>query len=497
MNPILVFGTIAAYFSLLLLISYLTSRKRTASTFFTANRKSPWYLVAFGMIGASLSGVTFISVPGWVGNTAFSYFQMVLGYLPGYLIIALVLLPMYYKLNLVSIYTYLQNRFGTFSYKTGSGFFLLSRTIGASFRLFLVATVLQIAFFDSFGIPFYITILTTILLIYLYTFRAGIKTIVWTDTLQTFFMLLAVVISVIVIANELGWSFTQVFQNVKDHPYSKTFFWDTDSDLNFFKRFFAGTFIAIVMTGLDQDMMQKNLTCRNLKDAQKNILWLSLTLLPVNLLFLGLGVLLYSYVQHTGMVLTDASEFFFNTETGKYLNTDKLFPMLALTKLNVVAGLVFLLGVIAAAFSSADSAITSLTTAFYVDILDKKVDDNSAKATRTRRLVHFGISVAIFVIILLFNLLNNKSVIQAVFEIAGYTYGPLLGLFAFGLFTKLQVRDKLVPIVAIASPVISYIIAANSVALFGGYKFGFELLIINGLITFGGLLLINKGQERI
>ncbi|MDF1546802.1 MAG: sodium:solute symporter [Bacteroidales bacterium] len=492
MNPILVFTVIASYFSLLLIISYLSSRKSDTATFFTGNKQSPWYMVAFGMIGATLSGVTFISVPGEVGNSSFYYFQMIIGYLLGYFVIATVLLPIYYKLNLVSIYTYLEKRFGNSSYKTGAGFFLLSRVIGASFRLFLVATVLQLAFFDSFNIPFEITVIVTLLLIWLYTYRAGIKTIVWTDTLQTFFMLFAVIISIYLISSHMGLSFTGLLSEVQTSNYSTIFDWEWHSDRNFFKQFFAGAFLAIVMTGLDQDMMQKNLTCRNLKDAQKNMLWFSLTLVPVNLLFLSLGTLLYAFVAKTGLTFSGAESFHFSTETANFIHTDKLYPELAINHFGTAAGITFLLGIIAAAFSSADSALTALTTSFTVDILGIDVYKESKNTQVKKRYIHLGFSIVIFIVILIFKWINNDSVINMVFKVAGYTYGPLLGLYAFGLFTKFQVKDKFVPIIAIASPIITYTINNYSEEILGGYKFGFELLLLNGIIMFLGLFLIRR-----
>ncbi len=489
MDPRLVFGITAGYFALLLIVSHFTSKNATNLTFFTGNRKSPWYVVAFGMIGATLSGVTFISIPGEVGAIispeeptikAFSYFQLVLGYLLGYFVIANVLMPLYYRLNLVSIYTYLDQRYGVSTYKTGSLFFLLSQTMGASLRLFLVAGVLQIGFFDSFGIPFSVTVLVTILLIWVYTFRAGIKTVVWTDTLQTFFMLLAVLISIFVVASQLGFSTKEVVRNLHEHPYSKVFFWDWQSSKYFFKQFFSGAFIAIVMTGLDQNMMQKNLTCRNIKEAKKNMYWFSIILVPANLLFLSLGLMLYMYAEAEGISIP--------------AQTDDLYPILALNHFSIFAGIVFLLGIIAAAFSSADSALTALTTAFCVDFLNLK-KRSEKKSKQIRLAVHIGFSTIMFLIIVIFRLINNDSVISAVFTIAGYTYGPLLGLYAFGMFTRIKVRDKLVPVVAIFSPVISYIISANSVNWFNGYRFGFELLIVNGLLTFIGLLLIRKRKS--
>ena len=492
MSPLIVFTVIAAYFSLLIFISYLTSRKANTATFFTANRQSPWYLVAFGMIGASLSGVTFISVPGEVGNSNFHYFQMVIGYLLGYFVIATVLMPIYYRLNLISIYTYLEKRFGFASYKTGAAFFLLSRVIGASFRLFLVATVLQMAFFNSFGIPFWSTVVVTILLIWLYTFRAGIKTIVWTDTLQTTFMLLAVVISIYLIGDEMNLSFSGLAAEIQSSQFSKVFEWDWQPKLNFFKQFFAGAFMAIVMTGLDQDMMQKNLTCRNLKDAQKNMFWFSIILVPVNLLFLSLGALLYSYFASTGLSFSGEEVFGFMQETGRFAHTDKLYPELAINHFGLAAGVTFLLGIIAAAFSSADSALTSLTTSFTVDILGIDVNKESKDTRKNKRYIHLGFSALIFLVILIFNSITDKSVINQVFTAAGYTYGPLLGLYAFGLFTKMQVKDKFVPIIAIISPVLTYFVNYFSEELLGGYQFGFELLLVNGLFMFIGLLLVSK-----
>ncbi|MEJ2006266.1 MAG: sodium:solute symporter, partial [Cyclobacteriaceae bacterium] len=387
------------------------------------------------MIGATLSGVTFISVPGWVGTSGFSYLQMVFGYLVGYFVIATVLMPLYYKMNLVSIYGYLEQRFGFWSYKTGAFYFLLSRTIGAAFRLFLVAGVLQLAIFDAWNIPFHITVLVTITLIWLYTFRGGIKTIVWTDTLQTLFMLTAVVLSIYTIGNELDLTTSGMIASVKESTYSKVFFWDWQDSKNFFKQFISGAFIAIVMTGLDQDMMQKNLTCRNLQDAQKNMFWFSGTLVFVKLLFLMLGALLYIYANERGIGIPE--------------RTDDLFPMMALDYFPFAAGIAFLLGITAAAYSSADSALTALTTSFCVDFLGFKREDTlelKIKQRRIRVLVHIGFSLVLFVMIVIFREFLDGAVIQRVFEAAGYTYGPLLGLYAFGLFTNKAVRDPLVPL---------------------------------------------------
>jgi SSS family transporter len=479
MNPYLTISILAAYFGVLLLISHFTSRGANNLTFFTANRQSPWFLVAYGMIGASLSGVTFISVPGEVGNSFFSYFQVVLGYIVGYVVIGTVLLPLYYRMNSLTIYGYLEERFGYYAYKTGASFFLLSRIVGSSFRLFLVAGVLQIAIFDAWNIPFWVAVLVTMVLIWLYTFRGGIKTIVWTDTLQTTFMLLAVVVSIKLIGDELGLSFSQLSETVQASELSRIFFWDWQDGKNFFKQFTSGAFIAIVMTGLDQDMMQKNLTCRSLKDAQKNMLWFTITLVIVNLFFLVLGVLLYEYAAAKGIAIPE--------------RTDNLYPMLALNYFPIAAGILFLLGITAAAYSSADSAMTALTTSFCVDILGmKQAEALDPRQGTIRKRVHIGFMLVIFFVIILFEILNDESVINSIFKAAGYTYGPLLGLFAFGLFSKRIVRDQWIPLVCILSPVISYIINANSVAWLGGYQFGFEILILNGLLTFTGLWLFSK-----
>ncbi len=477
MNANIILLIFIIYFLVLLFISRLTTKKSSFNDFFNANRSSPWYLVAFGMIGTSLSGVTFISVPGEVGNTNFSYFQVVLGYLLGYYVIAKVLLPLYYKLNLVSIYTYLDQRFGYYSYKSGAFFFLLSRTIGASFRLFLVAGVLQIAVFNQLGMPFYFSVLITILLIWVYTFKGGIKTIVWTDALQTFFMLSAVIITIFIILDKMDISLLESVVLIKNSSYSNIFYFDWKSSNDFFKQFFSGAFIAIVMTGLDQDMMQKNLTCKNLGDAQKNIFWFCVILVIANLLFLSLGALLYIYSESLNIPIPQRS--------------DDLYPILALNNLGGLTSIIFLLGIIAAAYSSADSALTSLTTSFCIDFLNI---DNSLNKKKIRFFVHIGFSVILFLVILIFKEINDESVINSIFKAAGYTYGPLLGLFSFGIFTKYNVRDRFVLPICILSPAFSYIINMYSEQLLFGYKFGFEILLLNGLITFLGLFLIRKKQ---
>ena len=475
MNTNIILLIFIIYFLVLLFISRLTTKKSSYNDFFNANRSSPWYLVAFGMIGTSLSGVTFISVPGEVGNSNFSYFQVVLGYLLGYYVIAKVLLPLYYKLNLVSIYTYLDQRFGYYSYKSGAFFFLLSRTIGASFRLFLVAGVLQIAVFNQLGMPFYFSVLITILLIWVYTFKGGIKTIVWTDALQTFFMLSAVIITIFIILEEMNLSLFESIELVKNSQYSNIFYFDWKSSNDFFKQFFSGAFIAIVMTGLDQDMMQKNLTCKNLEDAQKNIFWFCVILVIANLLFLSLGALLYIYSESLNIPIPQRS--------------DDLYPLIALNNLGEITSVIFLLGIIAAAYSSADSALTSLTTSFCIDFLNI---DNSSNKKRIRFFVHIGFSIILFVVILIFKEINDESVINSIFKAAGYTYGPLLGLFSFGIFTKHNVRDRYVLPICMLSPALSYLVNIYSEQLLFGYKFGFEILLLNGLITFLGLFLIRK-----
>ena len=475
MNANIILLIFIIYFLVLLFISNLTSKKSTFTDFFNANRSSPWYLVAFGMIGTSLSGVTFISVPGEVGSSNFSYFQVVLGYLVGYYVIAKVLLPLYYKHNLISIYTYLEDRFGFYSYKAGAFFFLLSRTIGASFRLFLVAGVLQIAIFNQLGLPYFFSVLLTILLIWIYTFKGGIKTIVWTDALQTLFMLSAVIITIVIITDKMNISLYESFHMVKNSSYSNIFYFDWRAGNDFFKQFISGAFIAIVMTGLDQDMMQKNLTCRNLGDAQKNIFWFCVILVIANLLFLFLGALLYLYSESVNFQLPTS--------------TDDLYPLLALNELGFLTSIIFILGIIAAAYSSADSALTSLTTSFCIDFLDIQKRNNKRK---TRLLVHLGFSILLFIVILIFNEINDESVINSIFKAAGYTYGPLLGLFSFGIFTKYKIKDKFVFFVCLISPIISYLINIYSEELLFGYRFGFEILLLNGLLTFLGLYFIKR-----
>ena len=477
MNSFIILSCIAAYFLLLFLISYVTGKNDSNDTFFLGNRNSPWYVIAYGMIGTTLSGITFISVPGWIASSQFSYLQMVFGFFVGYFIVSSILLPVYYRLELTSIYTYLRDRFGYSSYKTGSAFFLLSRTIGASFRLFLIATVLQYAVFESWNVPFYVTVIITIALIWLYTYRSGMKTIIWTDTLQTTFMLSTVVIIGYTIMQKMDLNFASLFNLIDDSKYSRVFFFDDWTDKKyFFKQFFSGMFMAIVMTGLDQDQMQKNLSCRNLKDAQKNMMVFSTILIFVDLIFLALGALLYIYSDSLSSIMIP-------------VDADMLFPEIALNSgLPPYVGILFIIGIIAAAYSSADSALTSLTTSFCVDILEFEKQDPK-KQIKTRKYVHLLMSFILLCVILLFNVINDQSVIKSLFTVAGYTYGPLLGMFSFGLFTKYNIKDKFVPLIAILSPIICYVLNLY-------IPFGFELLIINGIITFIGLDILRKEDYK-
>jgi Na+/proline symporter len=488
MKSTYIIALILAYFFILLLIAYFTGKNESNETFFKANKKSPWYVVAFGMIGASLSGVTFISVPGWVQDSQFSYMQIVIGYLFGYIVIAYVLLPIYYNLKVTSIYEFLKQRFGTVTHKTGAFFFFVSRVLGASFRLFLVASVLQYFIFDAWKVPFEITVILSILLIWVYTFKGGIKTIVYTDTLQTLFMLIAVFATIFIIIDKLDWSLTEMYYSIEFQEYSKMLFTDDFNDKkHVIKSFLGGMFIAIAMTGLDQDMMQKNLTCKSTKEAQWNILSLGFVLILVNFVFLTLGALLFIYAEKFGIStpVVDGS-----------IKTDLLFPEIALNGgLGISIGVVFILGLIAAAYSSADSALTSLTTSYCIDFLDI---ENREKSTQInlRKKTHIAISILLVVVIIIFKYVLEDNVISSLLQVASYTYGPLLGLFAFGIFTKFQIRDRIVWLIAILSVIITYFLNDYSTALFDGYIFGYELLIVNGLITFIGLLAIRKRANK-
>ena len=480
MQPYQILLLIAGYFGLLMLISVFTNKGGSNADFFKASKQSPWYLVAFGMIGASLSGVTFISVPGWVETSQFSYMQVVFGYIVGYAVIGLVLLPLYYRLNLISIYTYLDDRFGRHSYKTGASFFLISRIVGCAFRLYLVAIVLQTIIFDAIGVPFWATVSVTIFLIWVYTFKSGIKTIVWTDTFQTLFMLISLGVAIYYVSADLGLNMSNITGFISDSDFSKMFFFDDYKSSDYFwKQFISGAFIAIVMTGLDQDMMQKNLTCRNLKDAQKNMFWFTIVLTIVTFIFLVLGLLLTEYA-----IANDIAT-----------KGDQLFPEIATSgELGFGIAVFFTLGLIAAAYSSADSALTALTTSFSIDILEIEKKHSEAKQVKIRKRVHIVISFVLIATILIFKyVIADASVIAKLFVFAGYTYGPLLGLYAFGLFSKWNVKDKWVPVIAILSPILSYVISINSLKWFG-FEFGFFILILNGALTYLGLVLI-RGKE--
>ncbi|WP_372745644.1 sodium:solute symporter [Lutibacter sp.] len=482
MQPIYLLSLIAVYFCILLLIAYFTGKNDTNDTFFSANKKSPWYIVAFGMIGASLSGVTFISVPGWVQSSQFSYMQVVLGYMVGYLVIAYVLIPIYYNLQVTSIYEYLKHRFGPTSHKTGFVFFFISRVLGSAFRLFLVASVMQYFIFDAWNVPFEITVIFSILLIWIYTFKGGIKTIVWTDTLQTAFLLFAVFSTIYIILNRLDLSVADIFTAPEFDTYNKIFFTDDfNGKKHFLKSFLGGMFIAIAMTGLDQDMMQKNLTCKNTKEAQLNVISLGAILIVVNFIFLTLGALLFIYAEKFGIQIPMVEG---NPKT------DLLFPEIALKgELSFSIGIIFILGLIAAAYSSADSALTSLTTSYCIDFLDiKKREESKQRAIRKR--THIAISILLIIVIIIFKYVLKENVISSLLQVASYTYGPLLGLFAFGIFTKLTIKDKYVWLIAIISVALSYVLDTTSVTLLNGYQFGYELLIVNGMITFAGLYII-------
>ena len=488
MSPTLVLSLIAGYFTVLVIIAVLTSRKATSESFFVANRNAPWYMVAFAMIGTSLSGVTFISVPGNVYGKSWSYLAVVLGYVAGYVVIGTILLPLYYQLRLVSIYTYLEQRFGYWSYKTGALFFLISRALGSGLRLYLVAGVLQLAVFDAMGVPFAVTVMVSILFIYLYTFRGGLKTILWTDTFQTLAMLSCVGLSIYFISSELNLSFKQLVSTVRGSSMSQVYFANFSDDKFFWKQFISGMFITIVMTGLDQDLMQKNLSCRSLADAQKNLFWFTPVIVGVNVLFLTLGVLLYQYAAAKGLHLSELPQLL---KPNHSLDTDLVFPYLATTQFTLLAGIVFILGLIAITYASADSALTALTTSFCVDFLNIK-QYPEARQTRLRQLTHLGWSVALIGIILVFRVLNNQSLIDAVFKTAGYTYGPLLGLFAFGIFTRRSLRDGLVLPVCVGGVLLTLLIVTHSVEWLNGYKFGFEILLLNGALVLLGLFAISR-----
>lgn len=483
MNGIFILITIIIYFSLLIIISRITAGKHSDNdAFFRGNKQSPWYIVSFGMIGASLSGVTFVSVPGMVKNIDMTYMQTCMGFFVGYLIIAHLLLPLYYRLNLTSIYSYLGQRLGKYSYKTGASFFLVSKILGAAARLYLVCIILQKYVFDTYNIPFAATAIGTVILIWIYTHKSGIRTIVWTDSLQTFCLLMALILIIYNVVDKLNMNIADAINAVKESNMSRIFvFDDWQSKQNFFKQFLSGIFITIVMTGLDQDMMQKNLSCRNLREAQKNMYCYGISFVPVNLLFLSLGVLLM--IAATQMNISVPAK------------GDDLLPMFAAEGyLGYTVLIFFTIGIIAAAFSSADSALAALTTSFCIDIIntDKYPEQ---KAVKARKLVHIGISTVFVICIMIFEAINSQSVIDTIYVLASYTYGPLLGLFCFGLFTRMTPKDKYVPYIALLSPIICYIIDDMTFKS-TGYKFGYEMLMFNGLLTFIGLAVISRKENK-
>jgi len=485
MSATLILIIIASYFGILMLISHFTSKNSSDASFYTGDRKSPWQIVAFGMIGAVMSGVTFVSIPGMVGTNYFYYLQFVFGNVVGYVFITYVLLPIYYDLKLISIYTYLETRFGVKTYKTGSLFFLISQSFGAALRLLLAAKILQFAVFDAFNVPFYITVILILILIWFYTHKSGIKTIVWTDTLQTFFLLLAAIVSIYVVKTSLNLDISETITSVTNHKYFKVFDWDFNSGSNFFKQFISGFLIAVAMIGLDQNMMQKTLTCKNKKEAQRNILTFSLFLAIAQFLFLGLGVMLYLYAEKFGIQLEILD--------GKFINTDDLFPMLSLNHFGIIASVSFILGITAASFSSVDSSLTALTTSFTHDFLDIQ-HKNSKDKKRLKNKVLLGFSILIFTIIMLFSE-SKGDVISTIFKVAGYTYGPLLGLYLFGIFTKIKIKDAAVPYICVLMPLLTYYLNHLFITKFS-FDLGFMNILVNALLTMLSLIIVTTKNEK-
>jgi len=484
MSPALLLGVVAAYFLLLFAVAWKTSRNADNDAFFIGNRGSHWMLVAFGMVGTSLSGVTFISVPGAVGATAFTYFQIILGHLLGYLVVAYVLLPIYYRTRVTSIYDYLGERLGERSLRTGAGFFILSRTLGATARLYLVVRILQDALLEGYGIPFALTAFVTVALILAYTYEGGVKTIVWTDSLQTLCMLLGLAVCAVIVLGELGLSVGESVAEMHQRGLATVIETDVNARHFWLKDFVAGAFIAIAMTGMDQEMMQKNISVRTLGDSQKNVVALAFIMLGVVLLFLYLGGLLYLYAPGVGV-----------TATG-----DRIFPEIVLGHLPPAIQVVFIVALISALFPSADGALTALTSIFCIDMLglQRRGGLGAARVKRIRHRVHLGFAFLFLALVLAFHWADNASMIGVILQLAAYTYGPLLGLFAFGILTRRTVRDALVPFVAVAAPLACYWLDAHQAALFGAYQLGLELLVVNGLITFAGLWLISRpGSPRL
>ncbi|MBS0001278.1 MAG: sodium:solute symporter [Cyclobacteriaceae bacterium] len=479
MNAGYVIGILAVYFSLLFLVSWLTTRKTDAATFFIANRNAPWPLVAYGMIGVAISGITFISVPGQVADSQFSYFQLVIGYSLGLLVVAFVLLPVFYRIRAISIYSFLNERYGYLSHKTGAVFFLVAQVATASFKLFLMAHVLQLVLFNSLGWPFWLTVLLTLLLIWLYTYRGGIKTVIFTDTLQTTFLILSLILSIWTISGRLDLSFVELYRNMESRGISRIFFWSWDDPFNFFKLVLTGLLLTVMTNGLDQSVMQKHLTCRDLLSSQKNIVALAVILLGVNILFLFLGGSLSIFSDLKNIPIPE--------------RTDNLYPLLAINHLGLAAGTFFLIGIAAAAYSSADSSLTGLTTSFCIDVLNFKEKEDNRQ--HLRQGIHLGFTLLIFILIMVFSQVNNESVLYAFIRTSGFIYGPLVGLFAFGLFSKRKVRDHWIPVISILAPIVSILLDQNSEKWFYGYKFGYDILVVNSLITYLGLYFLSKKDK--
>ena len=483
MNASIIIATIFIYIAILFTVAYISGRKADNQGFFVGNRSSSWWMVMLAMVGAAMSGVTFVSVPGMVAASGFSYFQMALGFMTGYFIIAFLLIPLFYRMNLVSIYGYLENRFGTGAYKTGAWFFFISKLLGASVRLFLICVVLQLLLFEPYGLPFWLNAAVTVLLVLLYTFRGGVKSLIWTDTLKTLCLVLSIGLSIWFVCQRLDMSFTEMVATVKSSESSRIFFFDDINDRRyFFKQFLAGIFSVIAMTGLDQDMMQRSLACKNYSDSQKNMLVSAILQTLIIFVLLTLGVILYTFAERMNITLPPLSDNMFGT-----VATSPQMPL--------IVGILFILGLVSATYSAAGSALTALTTSFTIDVLgaDKRFDD--LKLTKVRKGVHIAMAVAMFLVICILHRLNSTNVIDAVYTLASYTYGPILGLFAFGILTKWSVKSRYVGIVAVVAPILCFVLQQNSERWFGGYKFSYELLIVNALITFVGLMLLIKRKK--
>ncbi|CAN5422197.1 sodium:solute symporter [soil metagenome] len=481
MNIEYVLLILLVYFGILFFISRFGVKKADSSTFFIANRDAPWPLVAYGMIGVAISGITFISVPGQVAETRFSYFQLVLGIFLGLIIVAYVLLPIFYHIKAISIYSFLKLRFGKYTHKTGAIFFLLAQVATASFKLFLMAHVLQLILFDRLGMPFELTVFITLLLIWLYTYRGGIQTIIITDTLQTTFLLLAVILSILTISQQMNLSLGAMYLEMEENNLTQIFHWDWDHPQNFFKLILAGILLTVMTNGLDQSVMQKHLTCKDLKSSQKNIVSLALILLGVNMLFLYLGGALRLFSIQKGIELPE--------------QTDSIYPLLALENLGLITGIFFLVGIAAAAYSSADSSLTGLTTSFCIDLLN--FENQKYDNTKLRQGIHFGFTILIFLIILVFNAIKNESVLSAFIRTAGFIYGPLVGLFAFGIFSKRIIFDRWVPIVALFAPIASLILDINSKEWFNGFQFGYGILVVNSLLSLASIFILSFATPQI